>query len=53
MYSFYSLVYDVGGRSGVRGTRELKRLESSVNYDMKGSRSLRITGKGRGHPGCL
>ena len=44
---------DLSGRPGNRGTRELKRLVSSVNYDGTGGRSSRVTGKGRGQQDCL
>jgi hypothetical protein len=45
--------YMSSGRPGNRGTRELKRLVSSVNYDGTGGRSSRVTGKGRGQQDCL
>jgi hypothetical protein len=31
-----------------RGNRELKRLVCSMNYDVKGGQSHKVTGKGRG-----
>jgi hypothetical protein len=34
------IINDLSGRMGNRGTRELKCLVSSVNYDVKGGRSL-------------
>lgn len=46
-------VNDLSGRTGIRGTRELKCLVSFVNYDVTRGRSYRITGKGRGHRVCL
>jgi hypothetical protein len=34
--------------SGVKGQREIKRLDCSINYDKKGVQSYRRGGKGRG-----
>jgi hypothetical protein len=34
--------------SGVKGQREIKRLDCSINYDKKGVQSYRRRGKGRG-----
>jgi len=34
--------------SGVKGQREIKRLDCSINYDKKGEQSYRRRGKGRG-----
>jgi len=34
--------------SGVKGQREIKRLDCSINYDKKGEQSNRRRGKGRG-----
>jgi len=33
---------------GVKGQREIKRLDCSINYDKKGEQSYRRRGKGRG-----
>jgi len=41
-------VTDLSGKFGNRGNHELKRLVCSVNYDVKGGKSHRVTGKGRG-----
>jgi hypothetical protein len=32
----------------VKGQREIKRLDCSINYDKKGEQSYRRRGKGRG-----
>jgi hypothetical protein len=39
--------------SAMKGTREVKNLESSVNYDARGSCSSRGKRKTRGHPVVL
>jgi hypothetical protein len=34
--------------SGVKGQREIKRLDCSINYEKKGEQSYRRRGKGKG-----
>jgi hypothetical protein len=46
--SWVGSVTDLSGKSGNEGNHELKRLVCSVNYDVKGVQSHRVTGKGRG-----
>jgi hypothetical protein len=43
-----SSVTDLSGKSRNRGNHELERLVRSVNYDVKGGQSHRVTDKGRG-----
>jgi hypothetical protein len=38
------------GKTGNRGNRELKRLECTVNYEVKGS--SKVSGKGRAGKYC-
>jgi hypothetical protein len=46
-------VMDALSNSGTKGKREVKNLETSVNYDARGSCSSRGKRKARGHPVVL
>jgi hypothetical protein len=47
-HSGMSSVPDSCRKASNRGNRELKRLVCSMNYDVKGGQSHRVTRKGRG-----